>query len=113
MRPERVWLEHEADAPALRRLVDTAIGGENRAAGNFDAPRGRRLKTRDAPQKRGLSAAGRSEQGEDFSGGDCQINRRESLEPAKGLGHGLDAHLNVVYHDVRPDRKSTRLNSSH
>src|ERR1700736_4098104 len=60
MRKQRVILENEADVPAVRRLVVKPL------AMQADRALGERLETGDAPQRRRLAAAARSEQREKF-----------------------------------------------
>jgi hypothetical protein len=67
MRKQRVVLEHQANAAALRGHEDT-----RRAQGlavNRDAPGVRRLEPGDQPQQRGLAATGMAKQADDLAGG--------------------------------------------
>src|SRR5262245_47652418 len=64
---ESVVLEHHADVSLVRRQA------ADRSPGNDDFAGGRRLETGQHEQRRGLSRAGRSKEGEKFAATDGEV----------------------------------------
>ena len=68
VRPDRIGLKHHAEVAQARRHQDAAFGRRYDPAGNVDFTRCRVLQPRDAAQRRGLAAAGGTEQNHDLAG---------------------------------------------
>ena len=84
VRPQRVALEDHRHPPLLRR--QRGAGRRHLLAVHFDRAGGRRHKTRDHPQRRGLAAAGRAEQRDEFARAQRQIEIVDDDEVAELLG---------------------------
>ena len=88
VRPQRIVLEHHADAALVRRhVVDHAIA-------ETDLARVRRVETGQEPQQRGLAAARRTEEGEHLALLDRQadvVDRRQRPEALREIVD-RDAH---------------------
>ncbi len=85
---QRVVLEHEAHVA----LTHVHVGGVFSAEQDVAAVRG--FQTRDDAQQRGLAAARRAQQGQEFAGVDVEVHVLQRMEAAKVLVDvtDLDAH---------------------
>ena len=84
MRIERVVLEHHGDVALFRRhVVDDALADRDLAAGDAFEPG-------DHAQKRGLAAAGRTDQDDELAIGDVDRNAVQDGHGAEGLPHVAD-----------------------
>ncbi len=90
---QRVVLEHEADLAFAYMGVGGVLAFED------DAPGVRRLQPGDDPQQRGLAAARRPQQGDQFTAGEVERNLVERGEGAELLVDVLylDAHLGMSF----------------
>ena len=75
MREQRVVLEHHAEIPGMRRLI------EDRASVEQDVPGRRLLEAREHHQGRGLARSGRTQERQEFSG----LDRKVELLDGVGL----------------------------
>src|SRR4029077_19931468 len=85
MGEEREVLKHQADAAFLR--WNEIVGPSHLLAVEQHAARGWALDAGGYPEERGLAAAGRTKQAEDFSRRHVERDVVEGKAPAIGLGH--------------------------
>ena len=102
MGKQRVALEHHVDRPAVRRHGADVLAVEQ------DAAFAQRLETGKQAQQRGLAAAGRTEQREEFAVSDVEGELVERDDVAEALGHLLEAHQRGLSPLLRPARTAVR-----
>ena len=85
MRPKRIILEHNADLTLL--WWHTAVNMRNTRIANMDFAAINLFKAGNHPQKRGLAAAGRSEDSNEFTILHIQRNLRQGLKSVESLGN--------------------------
>jgi hypothetical protein len=81
VRPHRIALEHHADVAVLGIEINAALGARDQRSADADFAGVRPRQTRDATQRRGLSAAGRSEQGDELA-----LRHRKTHVAHRGFG---------------------------
>jgi len=87
MRVERVVLEHHRDVAVLRRhVVDDGVANQDVAAADL-------LQAGDHAERRGLAAAGRADQDDEFLVGDFEIDAAHGLDFIVALDHLAQRHL--------------------
>ena len=102
MREERVLLEHQPGGPALRREMVMAIVDER--PGEVDRARVDRHQPGDRPQQRRLAAAARTDQSEQFTGCEFEVDTVDCEDVLVGLDDGIepkrrDGHARSVPRD--------------
>src|SRR5581483_8630180 len=96
MRPQCVRLEDHADVPLVRRDVDVASGVEGDAVSERDRSRVGGLEPGEAPEDRRLATAARTEEDQELSGLDLEIevvDRDRRRLAGEALQQALDAYL--------------------
>jgi DtxR family transcriptional regulator, Mn-dependent transcriptional regulator len=88
VREERVVLEHDADAPPLRR--DESSRSRHVGAVEDDAPTVRTLETGDEPQRRRLAATARPEQRKDLALVDREFDAVDGAHGTEVLGEAVE-----------------------
>jgi hypothetical protein len=74
VRPDRIGLEHHAEAAPVRRHEDVAAGGVDRLARHRDFAGLRALEAGDRAERSGLAAAARAKQREELAGGHVETH---------------------------------------
>ena len=90
VREQRVRLEHRVDGPAMRWRVDEIDPVE------ANAPARRLFETADHPQRRGLAAARRPEEGKELTGFDHQVDVVDGDEIAELLAQRRELDTTAV-----------------
>ena len=85
VRPEGVVLEEEADVSLVGRDVDSLIGIEDDLVSDRDSSGSRGLKARDHTERRGLSASGRTQKGDESLIFDLHVEVVGSIEVVPSL----------------------------
>jgi hypothetical protein len=96
MRKERVVLEHDADAAAMRRQMVHGLAVEE------DAARALRHEARDDAQKRGLAAARGAQQRDELAGGDVEPDVADRDQVAEAVRDAVERHLVPVLRHQLP-----------
>ena len=87
MRKQRIALKHHADIAVLHPQI------RNIAIVEMDFAGGRIFQSGDHPQRRRLAATGWTQQRDQLSGSDIQIDILDRGEPAEPLADGPELHL--------------------
>ena len=94
VRPDRVGLEHHADAAVARRHMDALVGVAYDLVGDDDFSGLRTLKAGEAAQRRGLAAAGGAEQRDQLAGADAE---RDAVDRVHNHVAGRDEGLPQIF----------------